>query len=175
MFYAVKPQKGYGESRVKGHLCSSEELAQAVAADLTERFGEDFDVEEAEAGHIDYGGMIWLKGLLFQVDVGDSTVTVAADQANTLLNSVHRKLRDEPRVASGLSYIKCHGRFWCLCLTEGESNQLADGIQRAQAWEQSTMQELGRLPNADDFPEDLTQVVPGVRVKLYDEHLKNRG
>jgi len=108
---------------VKGHWCSNFEIATLVAKDLTERFGcsVTLNPEEDKTMHLDYGGC--LLGSWKPERIGN--FSFMPHQLSSVIHSLHRALAN-PREGG---YIKLHGAYVCICLSEEEGKKILADLQ----------------------------------------------
>lgn len=118
------------ESGVKTHWISNIELANAIKADLDDRFSTDMvlDTVDENICGFDPGGMSMINDEEFDFNLGSITLRCAAQHFDCLVDNISQDDYPEVRTVGGIDYHKIHGRWQCICLTPDELTSLREQI-----------------------------------------------
>lgn len=120
---------GSWESGVKMHFAGTQEVADATKADLENRFGGTFEVEDLDDNsyHWDPGGMLMMGDEVFEFELDTMILRCFAQHFDALVDLLSGDY-PELRIEGSVQYYKIHANYHCVCLTPKDFKLLKEQI-----------------------------------------------
>jgi len=149
-------------SNVKVHFASTEKIAKEIMNDLKERFGKmQIDTADDHEYLWDPGGMLQMNDEIFRFELSDITFMCYAQHFNYFVNNLQQYT---PR-GTNTKYVKIHGRYFCICISVDDFEQLKNLVCGAEFITKANESEIKSKKTEDELVES------GCIVKVIkDEH-----
>lgn len=133
MYKIIQDDFETSELVAKPHYASTANIAQYVTSDLTSRYGPATSTEtEGNEFLWDPGGILMMSDEVFRFQLDNITLLCRAQHFEEFVHQVFTSgVRDG-------GYVKLHGNWTCVCITENEFNKLKTLVDNDELFEKAT-------------------------------------
>lgn len=155
------------QSDVKIHFTSNMDIAIEVSGDLQSRYGEmEMDEQDGNECMWDPGGMMMTGDEVFDFCLSnDITILCRAQHFDIFIDHIQKY---EPR-GEAIKYVKIHGRYFCICVSVEEFEQLKKLVCNAELAVKANESAIKHEEKMNKFVESghVVRAVKGEDGKLY--------